>query len=1213
MPTLHIRTLGEFTVRRGDAAVPPDAWPTTKSLSLFKLLLTERGRWVTGERLMETLWPAMTAERAQNNLWVAVSQARRALEPHLPPRAPSTYILSEREGYRFNTDVPYSLDAETFERLVESAFEDNSPHRLIALEAARALYRGDYLPDDRDEEWAAARRAALLDRYLDALGALAAIYVQHGRQRDAISAAREGLRRVPTREDLARPAMLAGALLGERQTALDVYDDLRAALDAAGRSPALETEELIRRIRRSPVADAVTLLPAGPRPPAAGRYSVQHPPLVGRGRELRACERALERAVGGAAKGMCETLLVEGEPGSGKSRLLAEFAALAAGRKVPVLAGVCYEGDQAIPYRAVAAMVEAAHARWPQAATALPAPLRTELVALCPSLGAAETATGRAAAETAEEAASFANLGGQGRLPRALTAWLHALAGAAGLLVTLDNVQWADPSTLRLLRRMTATAGPPLLLACSYSGEELSHNAPLEEFVAQAGRLAHVSHLPLGRLGEQAVGELVYALSAGRGEPAALAAWLHQAGPGNPLALLSALQLLVDGGVLPLRGPRAWHASRDSLPALHFDLPLPDILRALLRQRVQGASAGARRLLECAAVLGRPAPLRVLQAMAGEVEGAVGEARAELEQRALVYAESANGNGALFGVSHEKVCAVVYAEMGAARRVALHRAAAALLEQEANDARNDCAPERAALIARHHEAGRDWPRAVLWLERAAHAALQLAAGSEALAFATRAVALARTHPEETPRARMLELTELRGRTRMVLGTELDGAVEDLEEVIAALDAANPAHSFDLHIAIGSAQANGGQPRPARAHLDEALTIADALGEPARCVTALYHLGAQAWIGGENKRAADYYAAALALCDEHAIDGRPRVQALLGQGETQWAAAAPRAALHCYDQAAQGARRAGARDLEEESRRTVAWACSGTLGVADYARALAALEESLALTDGGEPWHLPLTLGLAGHLDACRGNYGAGLERLGAACALAEGRGQLSFACVVRDLLGDLYADLRLYDAALAEYERAVHFGVQSGAGLWLPRARANLAIARLRLGAAHTREQLSFVMDRARASGMALHALRAVEGLAECALAEGNTADALHFAGTLLERAAGEGMRELEAAARRQRAAAFAQQGRDDAAREEYLAALALAEEVGRVRLQWEVHAALAGLRGGADGARRLAHAAAARALMMQAAAHLREGALRAGLLALRRRLDAGE
>ena len=73
------------------------------------------------------------------------------LEPHPVARASSTYILSEKEGYRFNTAAPYSLDAEAFEHLVDAGLEADEPHRLIVLEAARALYRGDYLPDDRGE------------------------------------------------------------------------------------------------------------------------------------------------------------------------------------------------------------------------------------------------------------------------------------------------------------------------------------------------------------------------------------------------------------------------------------------------------------------------------------------------------------------------------------------------------------------------------------------------------------------------------------------------------------------------------------------------------------------------------------------------------------------------------------------------------------------------------------------------------------------------------------------------------------------------------------------------------------------------------------------------------------------------------------------------------------------------------------------------------
>jgi DNA-binding SARP family transcriptional activator len=1117
-----------------------------------------------------------------------VGQTRRVLEPHLVARAASTYILSEKEGYRFNTEAPYSLDAEAFERLVDAGLEADQPNRLIVLEAARALYRGDYLPDDRDEKWTQPTRAALLERHLTVLGALAVLYLRLGRQRDAISACRDGLRHDGTRGELVRPLMLGSALIGDQEGVLRAYAEHRSALAAAGAAPEAETEELLRRLRQSPIADQPGALPAVQQTGRAGRRSLEYPPLVGRASELS----LLDRALANMREGRRDLLLLEGEPGSGKSRLLEEFVARAGEQGVRALRGVCYEADRVAPYLATAELIAEAHARWPGTAEALPAPVRADLAILCPAVAPDAGASG------------VANLGAQGRLPRALAAYLRALAGDGGLLLCLDDMQWADSHVLQMVQRFAAlSGGPPILIVGAYAGEELGRNVALAEVLRRVRQLPNVIHWPLGRLYEEHVDALVRALAGQRTDTGALSAWLYQSAAGNPFFTLTLLRDLSERGVLPLKGAHAWEVDPADLPAPDPALALPEVLRALLRERLQRVPAGARRVLECAAVAGRPTDAATLRRLAQEEEGVFHTRFDELAQRGLLR-PAGPGTADVYAFSHDKVCEVAYGEMSAARRAALHTALGALLEED------DANRLRAPLLALHFEEGQEWARAVLWLDRAAQRALQLTAGKEALDFCTRALALGRAHPDETPPALLLGLTELRGRTRLQLGSELPEATDDLEEVIAALGASAPAHTFDLRLTLGLALANGSRPGAARGQLEEALLIATALGDPARRVEAIHGLGMLTWMQGDNTRAAAYYDEALALCDAHRLEGRPRGLALLGRGETHWAMGAPRVALRCYEESLALARRTGQRDLEEENLRNIAWSSTGSLGVGDYALARDLLEESLALNEGAEPWHLPLTLGAAGHVAACAGDYAGGLVRLRAACAVATERGQHNFACVTYDLLGDLYSDLRLDDLALAAYETAVAEGSAGDAGMWLPRARANVAAARLRLGAVRAREELEVALDRARAAGMTLHALRALEALAEFGVATRDVYTAAHYTGLLCDHAARAGMAELEAAALRWRSGACALQGRKAAALDNLHEALTLAAKVGRVRLQWDVHATLASLHRGEDNDLAHKHARDAQALLAQTIAGLGDASLRAGLLALHRRLD---
>ena len=93
---LGIQVLGHFQVWYQQELL---VWPTQKSKALFQILLIEPGRLVPTDQLMEYLWPDLPPRKAKNNLWVTISQLRRVLEPGLPARARSAYILKQGEGY----------------------------------------------------------------------------------------------------------------------------------------------------------------------------------------------------------------------------------------------------------------------------------------------------------------------------------------------------------------------------------------------------------------------------------------------------------------------------------------------------------------------------------------------------------------------------------------------------------------------------------------------------------------------------------------------------------------------------------------------------------------------------------------------------------------------------------------------------------------------------------------------------------------------------------------------------------------------------------------------------------------------------------------------------------------------------------------------------------------------------------------------------------
>jgi DNA-binding SARP family transcriptional activator len=322
---LTIASLGEFQLWRELTPIPDDAWPTQKSKSLFKILLSARGQLVTADQLMEWLWPDVPPSKARNNLWVAVSQARRVLEPDLPARGASAFLQSHEAGYRLPLGEKIQWDVTAFLAASDRVQSTTSPEaRLALLEEARACYNGDYLAEDRYEEWALPLREELQRRYLQVLLALGESYAEAGRFEDAVSQARAVLAREAAAEAAYQALMRYAYYMDDQHTALQSYDTcVRALRSELGATPLPATTELYRQIQRRTLPRPA---PKGaPAAPVDAIYTLTNTPFVGRTGEYNALIQALHVAQSGTGR----VVLVEGEPGIGKSRLLQETLAYA--------------------------------------------------------------------------------------------------------------------------------------------------------------------------------------------------------------------------------------------------------------------------------------------------------------------------------------------------------------------------------------------------------------------------------------------------------------------------------------------------------------------------------------------------------------------------------------------------------------------------------------------------------------------------------------------------------------------------------------------------------------------------------------------------------------------------------------------------------------------------------------------------------------------
>jgi ATP/maltotriose-dependent transcriptional regulator MalT/DNA-binding SARP family transcriptional activator len=252
--TLRIRTLGAFEIRRGEQDVRDRDWRSSKARQLFQFLLTERGRTVPREHILETLWPDMEPDVAANNLRVTLNRLSKAVEPDRPDGAPPSYTIQHGDTYSFNLNSDYQLDATEFAAAVaegQRAVQLGRRQQAIsALRRAVALYGGPYLPDTMYEDWTAVERERLALLFNDAAIRLGNLLIDQGLPHEAIGMGWRVLESDQTSEEAYRLLMQAHAYLGERSTALRLYARCVSVLEnELGVEPMEETVALYQTLR----------------------------------------------------------------------------------------------------------------------------------------------------------------------------------------------------------------------------------------------------------------------------------------------------------------------------------------------------------------------------------------------------------------------------------------------------------------------------------------------------------------------------------------------------------------------------------------------------------------------------------------------------------------------------------------------------------------------------------------------------------------------------------------------------------------------------------------------------------------------------------------------------------------------------------------------------------------------------------------------------
>ena len=478
---MQFGVLGAVEARPAPAGAPLELGSPLQRV-LLGLLLTEPGRPVSLDRIVDQLWGDAPPADPDASVQTYVSRLRRALGAQVVERTPSGYRLAVAPG---------DVDAGQFAELAAAAHDllaAGDPARAVeAADRALALWRGPVaLEDAGDREFAVAVRTRL-DALRDACqeDRITAL-LQLGRAAEAVADA-EGLVAVhPLRE---RPWVLLIEALhaaGRAADALARYTQVRRLLDEElGVEPGEALRAAQARVLRNEAPD-VPAPPARPDPAAPAR-----PGLVGRAEEVA----VLRDLLAALPRSGPRFVLLDGEAGIGKTRLATEAAAAAAAAGARVAWGRCHEDDDA-------------PALWPwqQIVSAL---------------------TGTAERLGGTDDGAFA------AFERVLQTLVSASARGP-VVVVVDDLHWADPASLRLLSFLAVELqhGPVAVLATCRA--EVRDPA-LGRVRATLARTSGFLQLRLGPLGPAETGRLVEGIVGdGNGLDDGALADLHERSGGNP-------------------------------------------------------------------------------------------------------------------------------------------------------------------------------------------------------------------------------------------------------------------------------------------------------------------------------------------------------------------------------------------------------------------------------------------------------------------------------------------------------------------------------------------------------------------------------------------------------------------------------------------------------------------------------------------------------
>jgi DNA-binding SARP family transcriptional activator len=962
--------------------------------------LAARPQPVPREHLCFLFWPDSPESTGRRNLSHLLTHLRGVL-----PSPKALLTLGDHVGLDFHQAWS---DVVAFDRLCTTlelhpseaprrgpGEQLRTPRRIEALRQAVDLYRGPFLagfslPTSPEfEAWITREQRARENLYLKALADLTEEHAARDEHDAAIACAQRYLMIDDLAEDVHRRLISLYTAAGDRSAALRQFERCTAALERElGVSPLPETRAVYQAVLE------------GQRPtqksPAARLTWATLPsldvPLVGRD----GAWYQLEQAYAHACAGQGRVILISGEPGIGKSRLMQDFATRLQDQAL-VLVGAGQPGEQALPYHPVAQALRtilstesfgrlrtgsfdygrSVRLRTGSFDYGRPVRLRAgssddpntsrlmfsvqpiwlaeasrlmpELRALWPDLPPPVPAEPDEARTRLFEALCQITLG--------------LAAGPRPLIMCLDDLHWFDSATLDWLaylgRRLQDTR---LLILGTYRHEEASTVDRLRHSLT---RLGDLTELRLAGLDTPAVRELLHHLIGPVRDSEVLADRLQRSTGGNPFFLLEILRSLAEAGRLA------------GDPAHLHEFPLPDSVREAVEARLQRLSPQARQVLEAGAILGEAFGFDLVHRTAGRRELETMDSLDELVARQLLVEQPPG-----YRYQHDLTRQAVEAALSPVRAQLLHRRAGRALEE--------LDPQAVAALALHFDGGGRARKALHYHNLAAQRAQDLSAWEEVEKHQSRMLELLdrldpdRSHPDCLEQRGQVLVARAHSRFLQGRLAERDADLESLD----GLAEASGDESLRLLTLVHRVRYlnMGGQYREAIATAGQGLRLTEHLDAASARCRLLAYVGFAHYFLGQPEPALAALESALAEAGEEAgPEMRGRITHLLGYvhlhlGDYTRALAYDQEAYACHQQAGDPNR--------------MAWNLLDIgflhLKLGRFAKAEGHLTEGMALAHriGARPAEA-YALTYLGYWELYRGHYAAAVDRLRQALPMQE--------------------------------------------------------------------------------------------------------------------------------------------------------------------------------------------------------------------------------